>query len=140
MTKYNNSFQIDYTCPGFCSYCFAEIAEFDGSFQISPTIHRPKIKLKKEDDVWKALLKSNFRSRLVNLSDGSQMTISLCDHCENLTPQMLPKLMANEAKGWQKSASDFKISADYKSNLSITDVPEMMWDEATKKSLENRTK
>lgn len=87
--------------------------------------------------MWKPVLKSNYRTKLVNLSDGSQMTVTLCDKCENLTPDQLPKLMKNESMGWKKEIEHFQAKVDYKKNLSIIDVPEMNFDEKTKKELLN---
>lgn len=133
--SYNNNFQIDYVCPGFCSLCFAEIAEFNGSFEVSPGFYRPQIKLKKEDGVFKLVLKSNYRTQNVYLSDGSQMTVTLCENCVNLTPDKLPILMANETDGWKKEIEHFQAKVDYQKKLKIIDVPEMKFDEAIKATL-----
>lgn len=63
------------------------------------------------------------------------MSVTLCDKCENLTPEQLPKLMANETEGWRKEIEHFQAKVDYKKNLSIIDVPALNFDEKTKASL-----
>ena len=128
---YNNNFNIDYPCPGFCSKCFIEVAEFRGSYEASPGIFLPLV----------VALKPNFRVQRVYLSDGSQMDITLCDKCFDLTPLDLPQLMTNEVKGWQKEvenhglrdkldASQLEKMGVKQSSLAIIDVPALKWDSA----------
>lgn len=128
---YNNNFNVDYTCPGFCSKCFAEVAEFKGSQEIFPGVYRPLVDS----------LKTNFRTHLVDLSNGTKMTVVLCADCYDLKPDDLPKIMENEVKGWQKEVSDFSLSDATKKwvkeseKISIVDVPKMKWDQKVKQDL-----
>lgn len=129
---FNNNFNVDYVCPGFCSMCFAEVANFSGSHEVAEGVYRPRV----------TGLKSNYRKVDVYLSNGSQMTVSLCQDCEKLTPENLPRLMENEIKGWEKEVEDFKLHSDENvkwlakaREFTIIDVPKMRWDEATREAL-----
>lgn len=128
---FNNNFNVDYVCPGFCSKCFAEVAIFKGSHEVALGVYRPKV----------TGLKANFRKLDVHLSNGSIMTVSLCEDCAKLTPDDLPLLMDNEKKGWAKEAVDFSLPESVTSwiekmqDVKIIDVPNMKWDEATREAL-----
>lgn len=118
---YNNNFQVDYACPGFCSKCHTEIANFRGSQEVTPGIYRPKIES----------LKANFRQQTVELSNNSQMMVPLCETCFNLTPEDLDYVMASEVKGWQREVDDYKLGDDVRKwvekaeEFTIMDVPSM---------------
>lgn len=122
---YNNNFQIDYDCAGFCAVCHTEIAEFKGSFEIAPGIFKPAIEK----------LKGNYRNQLVYLSDGSQMNVSLCENCVNLTPDTSRILMKNVVNGWKKEIEVMEAYVDAKCDLCVTDVPSMNWSDDTKLEL-----
>lgn len=128
---FNNNFNVDYTCPGFCSKCYAEIAHFKGSHEVAPGVYRPRV----------TALKSNFRKHDVTLSNGSVMTVSLCEDCAKLTPEDLKVLMENEIRGWYKEAQDFNLPESVTAwlekakNFTIIDVPAMKWDETTREAL-----
>lgn len=128
---FNNNFNVDYTAPGFCSKCFTEVAEFKGSMEVSPGIYRPKI----------VALKPNYRKREVVLSNGSHMTVTLCEECHDIKPEDLPHIMESEIKGWKREAIDFALETNVDdwikkvSLIRIIDVPEMAWDEETRKTL-----
>jgi hypothetical protein len=125
MAKENNQFGIDYAYPGICTLCHTEIAEFHGSHEVATGKYMARV----------TALKPNFRTRLVDLSDGTKMNISLCDVCDNtFEPEDCKPIMESEIKGWEKDSEhlkDEKIRADYNSKMSkltITDVPSKKWD------------
>jgi len=125
MSKDNNQFGIDHAFPGLCSLCHKEIAEFAGSQEVAPGVYRPIV----------SRLLPSFRSKLVYLSDGSQMSVSLCDKCDaSLTPEDCSKLMESEIKGWNKEVEIIQAETEKKeayktkmSKLFIEDVPSKAW-------------
>lgn len=133
---FNNNFNVDYVCPGFCSMCFAEVATFKGSHEVAEGVFRPKV----------TGLKSNYRKMDVVLSNGSHMTVSLCESCVPLTPDSLSKLMENEIKGWEREAFDFNLPESVTNwlekarDLTIINVPDMKWDESTREALSASSK
>ena len=123
---------VDYPCPGFCSMCFTEVANFKGSKQVSEGIYRPIV----------ISLKPNYRCVQVHLSDGSKMDVSLCETCANLSPDDLSQLIANEVLGWRKEVEHFQLKqtvSDWidkvEATMSIIDVPALEFDETTKQNL-----
>lgn len=129
--SYNNNFQIDYACPGFCSKCHVEIANFRGSQEVTPGVFRPRIES----------LKPNFRQQTVNLSNESQMMVTVCDSCYDLNPEDLDSLMDSELRGWQKEIEHFGLGEDVKKwvkkaeSITITDVPSAKWGEDVRATL-----
>jgi hypothetical protein len=86
-TKENNQFKIGYSYPGLCSFCFDEVAEFDGSKNGVPVITQ---------------FKPNHDIVILTLDDGSMMGINLCTDCaENLATKDFGELMESEINGWQ---------------------------------------
>lgn len=124
----SNEFGIDYAAPGFCTLCHTAIANFKGSIEVAPGVYRPNI----------ISLKSNFRTKLIELSNGTFMSISLCDKCENFTPEDCEKIMASEVAGWNKEIQDFKLDDKVKAwhekskKFAIVDVPEDGWTDEDK--------
>lgn len=125
----NNNFMVDYDCAGFCAICHAEVAEFNGSFEIAPGITKPKIKG----------LKGNHRSQTVSLSDGSQMVVSVCENCYDIKPEQVADLMINVVNGWKKEVEIMQAYVDTKKDLTIIDVPSRGWDETIKLSLQGES-
>lgn len=87
----SNRFNITCAHPGFCTMCHTEIADFEGFVKFGDVM-RPNV----------IRLKSNFRQGLVELSDGTYMTVSLCDKCINFKPEDCAKIYESEYRGWQK--------------------------------------
>ena len=89
-------FNVNEAYPGFCSLCHDEIAEFDGFIEAKPGVMRLKI----------VKLKPNFRMVNIELSDGTLMTVSLCDKCENFPPERAGELMESEINGWKRECDE----------------------------------
>lgn len=88
-------FNVNEAYPGFCTMCHDEIAEFDGLIKFG-LVMRPKVKY----------LKSNFRQALIELSDKSLMTISLCDKCIDFKPEDCSKIIDSEIRGWRREIDE----------------------------------
>jgi len=93
----NNQFGITGAFPGLCSYCYSEVANFNGSKEVLPGVFRPIIQT----------LKPNYRECLFELSDGTKMTIVLCEACDDdIEPQHMGELMESEIAGWQREMDE----------------------------------
>lgn len=92
-----NRFGIDYAHPGLCSLCHEEIAEFQGSRQVSQGVSRPIIKR----------ILGIARLIEVKLDDKSKMSVAMCKKCESkLEPKDMQELMESEINGWQREIDD----------------------------------
>lgn len=82
----NNQFDINYDFPGLCANCHHEIADFNGSNKYgTPIITK---------------LKATFETMQVELSDGSNMTVTVCKDCkEGLRTEDMGDLMESLIEG-----------------------------------------
>ena len=132
-------FNVDGASPGFCTLCHDEIAEFDGFIDFG-NIKRPRV----------AYLKANFRQAMVKLSDGTSMTVSLCDKCIDFKPEQTEDLFQSELKGWQNEVNameghvkNHEVMKDYmvrQKDVSIVDREDVKWTEAEKLNIAKRGK
>jgi len=124
-SKSNNQFGFDFACPGLCSRCHTEIAEFEGSINGYP-------KLKK----WL----NNAYKAIVVLNDNSKMTVMLCEDCYNeFGVDDCQQLMESEINGMQEQvdrvcthwkASFKKSYMKYFSDLHIKKRHDQEWRES----------
>lgn len=123
-SRSNNQFNIDFVCPGLCSLCHSEIAEFEGSINGLPRLKR-----------W---LHNAYRA-IVVLNDKSKMTVMLCEDCYNeFGVDDCQYLMESEINGMQEQVDrmcdHWKVSAKKSymksfSELSIKQRHDQEWRE-----------
>lgn len=118
--------------PGFCTLCHTEVAEFDGFIDIGNGQKRLKV----------IGLKPNFRIAHLRLSDGTMMTITTCDKCQDFGPEDCDKIMESEMRGWRREIAemlqDDPTTQDWlleASKLKVKDRPDRNWSEADRRKI-----
>lgn len=129
-----NRFNVNEAYPGFCTLCHDEIAEFDGFIRFGKVM-RPKV----------IFLKPNFRQAMIELSDKTFMTITLCDKCYDFEPKDCAKIYESEVRGWEREINDIdwkpeskpQMEAWYKKQKSIQVVNRIdkVWSSDEKKKI-----